>query len=246
MNRLVKTILISGCLAMTGCQTLDKGSFGQFKRSLNNKSYGYSVVPDPTDTAPTEFVERFEVRSGDCSSGPDWSDCSNDRERSELSGPKDNYQGSEFWYGWSLYLPPDYPNIYPTKTALAQFHQKNSPPAFMFQNSNGGYWIDRNFGNTTHLHKIIEDDDLRGKWNRIEVHANWHKKNGFFVVYVNGQLKWRYEGPTMTSDAVYFKYGIYRSFMSRYKIRNSVDEVPPQVAYFSNVKRSKSREGLMP
>jgi len=246
MNKIIVSSVALIALILSGCQILNKGSFGPFKRSLNNASYGYSVVPDPTGTAPTEYVERFEVRPGDCSSDSGWSDCANDRERSELSGSKDNYPGSEFWYGWSLYIDEDYPNIYPTKTALAQFHQKDDYPAFMFQNSSGGYWIDRNFGTTTHEVKIIDDEDFRGRWNKIEVHAKWHERDGFFIVYVNGEEKWRYEGQTMTADAVYFKYGVYRSFLDKYKSAYSVEDVPKQVAYYSNVKRSRSRDGLNP
>ena len=39
-------------LILTGCQSIDRGSFGFFDRSLNNKSHGYQVVDDPTGTAP--------------------------------------------------------------------------------------------------------------------------------------------------------------------------------------------------
>jgi len=79
-------VLISiASFALASCQTLDRGSFGPFKRSLNNKSYGYSVVKDFTGRSGVEFVERFEVRAGDCGSSSQWSDCRSDRERSELS-----------------------------------------------------------------------------------------------------------------------------------------------------------------
>ena len=51
-----------------------------------------------------------------------WNDCEKDRERSELSSKNNNYPGNEYWYGWFIYFPEDYPNIYPTKTALGQLH----------------------------------------------------------------------------------------------------------------------------
>lgn len=103
-------------------QAVDRGTFGPFVRSLNAKDYGYRIVPDPTGAAPTAFVERFEVRSGDCAANTGWDDCANDRERSELSEKGNrNPAGTTGWYGWSLYLPSDFPNVYPTKVALGQF-----------------------------------------------------------------------------------------------------------------------------
>jgi hypothetical protein len=166
-------------IALGGCQTLNKGSFGDFHRSLNNTSYGYTLVADPTGTAPTAMVERCEVQPGDCASSPQCSDCDNDREASELTGSKDNHRGKSYWYGWSMFVPHDYPNVCPTKTALGQFHQTNAPPAFMFQNSCGGLWIDRNFGGSASVRKLIEAANLRGRWHPIEVHANWAKRDRF-------------------------------------------------------------------
>lgn len=232
-------------LILSGCQTVKRGSFGPFARSLNTKDYGYEVVEDFTGEAPATLIEKFEVRSGDCSSGSGgWSDCATDRERSELSGPKNNFSGSEHWYGWSIYVPENYPNVFPTKTALGQFHQENGSPAFMFQNKDGGYWIDRNFGYTSHLVPLISKEDFKGKWHKIEVNAKWHPSNGFFVVYVNGEEKWKFEGKTISEKVVYFKYGVYRSFMQKYKSSNNEEEVPAQTVYFANVKRAKSRAGL--
>lgn len=244
--KIFTSFLLVSVVILGGCQSVSRGSFGEFTRSLNTKTYGYEVIEDFTGTAPTAFIEKFEVRPGDCSGDGGWSDCDNDRERSELSGPKDNYRGTEYWYGWSLYIPQDYPNIYPTKTALGQFHQKDGPPAFMFQNYGGGYWIDRNFGYTTNQFQLISEEDLKGKWHRIEVHAKWHNADGFFIIYVDGVEKWKFEGQTISEQAVLFKYGVYRTFMTRYKSRYGVDEVPSQTAYFSNVKRANTREGLLP
>lgn len=234
-------------MVIAGCQTVDRGSFGQFDRSLNTKSHGYEVVEDPTGKSPTQNVERFEVRSGDCGADSGWSDCAKDRERSELSqkGGR-NPLGSTYWYGWSIYFPTDYPNISPTKVALGQFHQEKSHPVWMFQNSSGGYHLDDQvYGSTRQYHELIDESDLRGKWHRIEVHANWAKNDtGFFKVWVNGEQKVDYSGETITASKTYFKYGIYRSYLSRYKATKGVDDVPTQIVYYANVKRAKTREGL--
>ena len=234
-------------LGLSACETVDRGSFGPFMRSLNNTSYGYAVIEDPTGSAPTELVERFEVRPGDCGSNSGWSDCANDRERSELSEKnKRSTLGTASWYGWSFYVPEDYVNIFPTKVALGQFHQEGSHPVWMFQNSSGGYHLDDQvYGRTRRYYELINENDLRGKWHRIEVHAKWSKKeDGFFKVWVNGEQKVDYSGQTMTGTKTYFKYGVYRSFMSRYKNAKGGNEVPGQLVYYTNVRRANSREGL--
>jgi hypothetical protein len=266
MQIFIKIVFISFFLIFSGCATLNKGNFGQFKRSLNNTFYGYRVVKDPTGKAPTEHVEIFEVRNGDCASDGHWSDCANDRERSELSGSKDNYPGSEFWYGWYIYVPRNYVNIYPTKTALGQFHQKSSHPVWMFQNSNGGLYLDQQVhGSTEKYYKLLDKDELRGKWHQIKLHIKWSRNNdGFFYVWVNGKQKVKYNGQTMDASQVYFKYGVYRSFLRRYKAEKQSEwlmslpknaeipdyenipkvKVPTQIVYYSNVRRSNDEAGL--
>ena len=210
-------------------------------RSLNTTPHGYTVIEDPTGSAPTEYVERFEVRPGDCSATDGWSDCNNDRERSELSAVKDRL-GSSWWYGWSIFIPDDYPIVFPTKTALGQFHQVGSQPAFMFQNGSGGLSIDRNFGRSTNVHKLITHEEMVGQWTTIEVYAEWGKA-GTFRVYVNGELKWVFTGTTAESDP-YFKYGIYRSFLSRYQNHTGASEVPTQSVLYANVRQARTRAGL--
>ena len=97
------TFIISVTI-LSACSTVDRRNFGSFRQSLNNKSHGYSIVGDPTKSAPVKIVEVFEVRPGDCGFNEDWSDCEKDREHSELSGnnhnyPGNNYPGNEYWYG---------------------------------------------------------------------------------------------------------------------------------------------------
>lgn len=238
--------------ALGACQSfvpIDRGTFGPFVRSLNTTSHGYRVIPDPTGGAPTAMVERFEVRPGDCGSEADWSDCATDRERSELSerGGR-NPAGSSHWYGWSIFVPRDCVNVFPTKVALGQFHQEKSHVIWMFQNGAGGYHLDdQTSGHTTAYHGLLDDESWRGRWHRIEVHAKWSlDDSGFFTVWVDGERKVDFTGRTMSAQTVYFKYGIYRSFLSRHTRARGVSEVPAQVVYFANVRRADTREGLAP
>ena len=234
-------------IILSGCVTIDRGNFGPFQRSLNTRSHGYTVVADPTRVAPTKMVEVFEVQSGDCASEGGWNDCQNDRERSEMSEQnKTNYPGEEYWYGWSIYFPNDYRNVYPTQVTLGQFHQDKSHPVWMFQNGPGGYHLDDMVdGYVRKSYQLMEDSELRGRWHKIEIQVRWSKgEDGFFRVWANGKHKVDYRGRTLVSERVYFKYGLYRTFISRYKTRHNTATVPAQKVYFSNVRRAKSREAL--
>ncbi len=244
----VIAVILTGC---TSVSAIERGSFDTFMRSLNDKTYGYRVIPDPTmvpkeNTSP-QHVERFEVRDGDCGANKGWSDCDTDRERSELSEKyKKTYPGERHWYSWKIFFPEDYVNIYPAKVALGQFHQHKSHVVWMFQNADGGYYLDDQvFGRTRKYYPLISEEDLRGRWHKVEVDAKWSTENdGWFRVWINGEQKVDYAGQTMQAKAVYFKYGLYRSFVSRYKIQHSADTVPTQVVFFKDVARADSRAKL--
>ncbi|MEF1289589.1 heparin lyase I family protein, partial [Vibrio sp. M260118] len=148
----------------------------------------------------------------------------------------------------------NYTNIYPTKVALGQFHQKDSHPVWLFQNADGGYSLDDQvWGGTRKLYPLITEEELRGKWHKIEINVKWSRDDsGWFKVWVNGNQKVDYSGQTMEANTVYFKYGIYRSFLERYRIRYSKtmkptkdDIVPTQTVFYKNVSRANSREDLL-
>lgn len=94
---------------------------------------------------------------------------------------------------------------------------------------------------------MIDENELRGRWHRIEVNVKWSKNgDGFFRVWVNGEKKVDYSGQTMTKSKTYFKYGVYRSFISRYRDLkgNGIEDALAQTVYYANVKRAKCREWL--
>ena len=254
------TLILTLMMLCVSCQSTGSskggGGFGYMKRSMNNLSHGYKVVDDPTGKAPTAKVQRFEVRDGDCSHGDgSWSDCANDRERSELAEERVNriaYNGTEFWYTWSVYFPEDFPLINPTKTSVGQFHQHQGHVLWMTQlREDGMIWDHQVFGGRTSVvYSLIDIEDLRGKWHTFKIHVLWSKyddgpKMGFMKVWVNDKLKVDYIGQTCNSKKLYFKYGIYRSYVSRYKNRWDKDTLPTQVAYYTNVKRGRTEESIM-
>ena len=235
--------------SIQGCAGFESKGEVSFERSLNIKSYGYERVTAPYPVRAGESSERFEVRSGDCYWNRGWDDCLTDRERSELS-EKGSYMnvGSEYWYGWSIFIPQDYPNIFPTITVLGQFFQMNHPtPPVTFHNGGGGYWLTLNqMGYRSYL--LIPESEFRGQWHDIIVHAKWSVgSDGFIKIWVNGQVRAEHLGPQTTfRDPIYFKYGIYRCAISAYKEEKTVDKVPTQIVYFDEVRKGRSRESVDP
>lgn len=217
----------------------EKGDFTRFERSLNDTPHGYQMVEDP---AGDGRVERFEVRAGDCGVNGAWSDCREDRERSELSefGSR-SPDGSEAWYGFSFYLPDDWPDVWPTKTVIAQWHQTLSHPVWMLLQRRGALGLDNQAkGRTREFIELISAEGLRGRWWRVELHAKWSTDpDGLIRLYIDGEQKVERRGPNMTAADVYFRYGVYRSFISRHG-----HPVPTQAAYFKDVSKAKTREGL--
>jgi len=255
-----KIIILLFCLGLIcSCSSIERGNFGPFQTSLCSKNYGYLIVDDPTGSAPLSKVEKFEVRQGDCGYTSKWSDCSRDRERCELSElSASTGSGDEYWYGWYIYFPEDFKDIYPTKVTLGQFHQRKSDRnlgqvAWMFQIRDGGYQLEDilNLGRNQKaiLRKLIDKNDLRGKWHKIEIHVRLEKNNdGFMRIWVNGEQKVDFKGRTMSDYSVYLRYGLYRSFIYRYEYSQGATPipVPGQIVYFANVKRGISRSDLLP
>lgn len=103
-------------------------------------------------------------------------------------------------------------------------------------------------GSTEQYFPLISEEDLKGRWHRLEMHVNWSNdsQKGFLKIWVDDEQKVDFRGQTAENNPIYFKYGIYRSYLSRYKEDRKVNEVPAQTLYFSNVKRGLKREDLKP
>lgn len=232
---------------IASAQTIDHSTFTGFKRSLNNTPWGYTIVNDSGKNSTVPNIERFEVRQGDCAADGSWSDCDNDRERSEIAFAADNFAGKEYWYTLNILVPSTYVNIYPAKTDFFQFYQPaGNYPVWMFQNYDGGVYINRQINHKDKFSvKLIDAKTLNGSWHTFMLNVKWSTKtDGFFIVYVDGKKTYSYSGATLEGDKVYFKYGVYRTYLSRYKTKNNVTSVPTQIVFFNHVKRASTVAGL--
>ena len=192
--------------------------------------------------------QRFEVRQGDCGSQPGWSDCEMDRERAEMSELKPyTLLGVPTWYSWSVYFDKNWPDISPVTTTVGQFHQRDqSVPAVLFVQKDNRYMIRLESAKDLYPDKnivtLLTGDELRGRWHTIVVFAKWSTgSDGILQVWINGKQKLNLLGPnTVNNTPVYFKYGIYRSFVSRVQNR------PTHILYIDEVRKGSMREAVDP
>ena len=215
--------------------TKDVSSGSKFYKSLTGKyykKYGYQIV-NKDDGHPVRAGNqsiRFEVRQGDCGRDPgSWSDCKNDRERHELSGGQSHMTKGEYWFSWSIYFPKDHKNLYPLSNAFGQFHQKEGNPIFMFKELKDGYSIVRTITDKDedyNQRNLLSNEEVLGKWFDVLINAKWtKKKDGFFKIWINDELKYDYVGPTKSKSKVYQKFGVYRTGITRYLNYINVDKI---------------------
>lgn len=200
------------------------------------------VAPRLGDTAL-----RFEIRPGECGRDDTWSDCENDRGRYELAGYDGAHPaGSTHWYAFSIFIPEGTEALNPTNTTLGQLHEFNQNVVFAFDLQAQGYTVQNKLlGWGGGQETLIANEDLRGRWHDILVHATWSADldTGSLDIWVNRDLAYEYDGRTMRENSgrgVFFKFGIYRSFLSRYERMNDGEAAPTQIVYYDEIHTGSS------
>ena len=196
---------------------------------------------------------RFEVNHGECGEEPKWSDCENERERSELyyewkdsqfGAASDEKWKNEKWYRFYLFIPKDFNSVVPAKTSLIQWKRKSpSKVIIMFQYHKGGLLFNMN-GDTfpkDHWYLMKSDEELRGQWTEILFNTNWHPDSdkGYMKVWIDGEMKFDYKGKAnddVKGKRLNLRYGIYNSFLQRYRKATGNSTYPQRVVYFDGVK----------
>ncbi|MDA8542885.1 polysaccharide lyase [Rhodobacteraceae bacterium] len=229
-----------------------RGRFNDVSLNADLKPYNYQVMQDFTGLAPTRYIERFELRDGDCFN----EDCKTERERSEVIVGNSGRYGEEFWYQMYFYVPND-------------FHIRNTHcnVAFNFPVTyKDGRWrntalitpimggtesVTRHYAmvyNGRKRERILMKpyQQMKGRWTKIELNTLWHE-NGFHRFYFNDELVVDYKGYTLGEDAkseFHWKYGLYRGAnISAKKRKYNMDIYPTQWAAYSAVRASKTRQG---
>ena len=225
------------------------------------KKHSFTYIKDKNKARAGQAYQRVELRDGDCffEKGGTWNDCKMNRERFEFSSRP--YQGpiGKQCYGYSIKLSDDFKSVQPTSTSLAQVHQKggakgkagglkSTPPIIQIVAKYD--WV--NFG----WHRLSGDINnvydkridfglakisaMRGVWTDISFCLDYQNKR--MDAWVNGDKKVEVlESPIrFIPEKTYFKYGIYRSFVSRYK--KFYGKIPTQIVYYDEVRRGRSIE----
>jgi len=212
------------------------------RRSLSETPWGYAVVGSPTRAGAQ--AQRFEVRPGDCAAQGSWDDCARDRERSEFRPDLEWDPGTQMWIGFSVFLPADFAVSERVNTTIAQIHQRGGPirvagglqsrPPILQMEARG-----ETLSLTVH---VPQDDNLhiglarlaalRGRWTDVVIRFDTRESEPVLQVWLDGTLRadvagWQTPPPVF----YYFKYGLYRSFVSRHG-----GPMPTQIAFFDEVR----------
>ena len=98
----------------------------------------------------------------------------------------------------------------------------------------------------SYFDRVIQNiKDMVEKWNDISFCLNY--KDELMQVWVNGNKKHEIANSPINfiPDSTYFKYGIYRSFVSRYKNwKESVGQeakLPTQIVYYDEIRAGKKK-----
>ena len=236
MLKFTATFLVA-LLALSGCVSTNSDGLSGVSISSSAIRQPYSMTISSEQARVGDTSQRFEVRHGDCY---DY-DCDNDRRRVEYQQSNEatsNLIGKVVWYGWSIYLPSDFPDLAPTNTTLGQvqMHEWRSPMWAL--NARGGALL----LNAVNTPQWMDDcraaslSSMRGRWTDIMVRADYsleYSGSNILEVWINGRRTCTWQRPVITqemlntsrTDALRFKYGIYNSYISRWFQRNATRRV---------------------
>ena len=231
---------------------------------MDQNEHNYSYISDKNFARRGSFYQRFELRDGDCFGDEKWDDCDNNRERIELSSkPMQKPEGIQC-FAYSIMLDKAFIDIHPTNTTLGQVHQVGGPsgtmeglssfPGIIQIGADKGrlhfewHELSGSASNVIDIGKyydLISLDEMKDKWTDISFCLNYQDKR--MDVWINGIKKHEIlKSPiSFIPESTHFKYGIYRSFISKYKQEKMFgrdDTLPTQIVFYDEVRRGNSIE----
>ena len=231
-------------------------------KGINN--HNFKFVNDSTKSRRGDQYQRFELRDGDCFLIPgNWDDCANDRQRVEFTADPPLPPTGKQCIAFSIMLDNNFKDMSQSQspTALAQVHQRGGPTGFMegfksvpgvlmFHAHEGYYDFDWIYlhGSRTDIKqadlkfRLLSLDEMKGKWTDISFCLDFAKNN--MSLWVNGKRKFNINQPPTglhLPESIFFKYGIYQSFVTKYKQKYNLD-TPIQIVYYDEIRRGSSVE----
>ena len=214
-----------------------QGGVGPIWRLQRIRPDAIATVRDPTGL-PRDVV-AITLRSGDLA------DDGGATERAELSEADHLHlpTGTDVWYGFSLYVPLDFP-VVDRRLVLGQWKQgcgdctADHSPGIANRYRNGVFSITIQDGERRVV-LFEEKADIRGRWNHLVYHLSLTPSpDGFLQAWFNGRQVVDYRGRLGypdDRDHVYFKIGLYRDtlavpmtlLLARFRRGTSRAEVDP-------------------
>jgi hypothetical protein len=199
------------------------------------------------------YSEKFKIGGGD-------------RMRSEISTDTFKFP-NPFWLSFSIYIPEDYVTISPTSVSMFQIWEANAGTNLMIEDINGFLVAKQQVLNrrTDKFPKgqnpwprLIEIDEMRGKWTHFKIHTNQSDKidKGFYKYYINDKLVAEYKGVTSDKkkEGMFLKAGIYQTGISfsmskwgmseKWEPRQDAGNFPTQIIYMDNIFYAKKESKL--
>lgn len=203
------------------------------KRLLHD--YSARLVRDVVHKSP--YAARVELRRGDnVSEG--W--------RAELTDHYNAPIGRDLWYGFSSYIPKDYPVGEDNICVLAQWHDEAEPgqdsgkPMLAHRYNNGRFFVTHDGEGIHQMLLYSEAGFAQGQWHDFVYHVLWSAgPQGYIDGWIDGRQVVSFRGSTMypgQTRGPYFKFGVYCA----------EDVRVPHVAYHAEYARGHRREEVDP
>tara|TARA_B100000963_G_scaffold3317_2_gene2528 strand:+ start:3196 stop:4071 length:876 start_codon:yes stop_codon:yes gene_type:complete len=229
------------------------------KNYMSQNKYNFSYIEDNLKSRSGNYYQRFELRNGDCFGDENWSDCDNDRQRIELSSKPNQPISGKQCYGYSIKLSNSFTDIRKVSTTLGQIHQKGGPsgkanslssfpPLIQIDARKGKLYLNwhklsgssKNVKDESKYYKLKTLKSMKGVWTDISICLDF--KNKRIDAWVDGDnvVKILKSPIFFEPDSIYFKHGIYQSFISNYT--SFKGETPTQIVYYDEVRRGNSIE----
>ena len=261
---LIPTLAMSGTFISEdrefGLKTSSKSGFKFHMNYMGHNDHNFQYIKDKTKARAGKYYQRFEVRDGDCFGDDSWNDCENNRERVEFSSKPQQRPVKKQCYGYSLMLSKDFIDTHPTNTSLGQVHQTGGPtgtagglasypPLIQIDARLGGLHFnwhklsgsETNVIDRSYYYELKRLRNMKEVWTDISFCLDF--KNERMDVWVDGVQKVKIlKSPIFFKPKeIYFKHGIYRSFISKYKERKN-SKMPTEIVFYDEVRRGNSIE----
>ncbi len=224
------------------------------------RRWSHRTISDPTGSAPTRRIERFELRNGDCKGG----DCKalpgplgpQTRARIERHVVTDLSVGQRGQFVYYIYFPSaEYSFLPNVITSAGQIYLYDNPrsdwdggPLWLLESDPGSQRLFVKISRFYTEGGRLQSDQLRrypvgelgrsiplDQWVQVVVNFGLSPGNdGFVQTYLNGRGVMQYSGPTALPGVVAgYSYGIYQIRTNQFP--GGAQAIPLQVVYYAGV-----------